>query len=295
MAFKTNILIKSAVVLSGIMLSSCTLFQNQPQLEPPGLLQTNTKIGPQISCYSKPGRKIRKPQVQEVYNKAKASLLANGQQAKSIVWDQGELAKQKELKESLTQFLRGEKGASLKLVSLEGQSLEKIHEKLLKLGFRHTQVPLEAKSSAQSSPIYWLRNGSQISEIKDKRSLLPFHIYVHDDGSLVRLKPAGIPDPKRENPRPQPHGSKSVLLSHRKVCVQSKCELDTSFKNEGFKVAENGLPLPKAPSKNFGLSELPNRFQLREPMDRRAAEEAWKDAIMDFAHIDLQADFSHCH
>lgn len=282
-----------AILAGAWILSSCALFQSGAKLEGPQGLQPSKKPEPKLSCLTKPADKHRSPEVQKAYDRMKTFLNQNNSKITPFIWDQGQLAKQAQLKDSLGKYLQGSKGASLKKISLEGRSLTEIHQQLLKLGFRHFQIPLQVFGKPNATT-YWFRDGSQSSVIKVKSDLLPFHIYVHDDGSLVRLKPAGIPDPKRKNPRPQPHGSKSVLLNLKKICKDSQCELDTSFDNEGFKVTESGLPVPKAPIQRFGLRSAPNQFQKGNSADTGSIEEAWKDAVMDLIHIDLKADFSHC-
>ena len=296
MKVHNNPVINGALILGAVLFGSCTHFQSSDQTKTISIDPKSKQTEQALSCFSRPLQKLRKPESESVFKKAKITLLKNKQGVMSLVWDQGALDKQANLKHSLTQFSKGLRGGSLKKVSLEGQSMAKIHRQLIDLGFRHTLSPLMVGvKNGKQAPMYWLRDGSQASKIKDKKELLPFHIYVHDDGSLVRLKPAGVPDPKRKNPRPQPHGSKSVLMNLDKVCVDATCELDTSFENEGFKVAENGLPIPKAPTLNYGLRRLPKLFSKDGIADLNAAENAWKDAVMDMAHINLQADFSHCH
>ena len=50
-----------------------------------------------------------------------------------------------------------------------------------------------------------------------------------------------------------------------------------SYDNEAFKVGAGGQPLPKGPSKKFGLRKCPYQ-------NKKILCEKWVDAVMDEAH-----------
>ena len=97
---------------------------------------------------------------------------------------------------------------------------------------------------------YWLKDGGITEDINDPNLVL-MDIYVHRDGSMIRIKSFGVPDASGVlEPRRMPHASKSVL---KNLCKGKNCTQDTSFNNEAFKVTDEGFPVPKSSSPQAGL------------------------------------------
>lgn len=210
------------------------------------------------------------------------------------VWHQETIARRKNIGKALEEYEKGLRGASVATLDLRDKSPEQIHTFLLKAGFHHDRRPLVAGSEGEER-LYWKMDGTKTANRNDP-NLMPIDIYVHADGGVVRVKPMGVPDVKFPTP---PEYAKAVLLtltpkySHR----TRKKELDTTYRNEAFKVNTMGMAIPKGPSLGGGIKLLhrpqdvknaPNRVDLIQE------QKGWIDTIMNEGHVPLPADFSHC-
>lgn len=134
-------------------------------------------------------------------------------------------------------------GQSVKKLDVSGKTPEELHEMLTSQGFQHKRETLS--------------NGE------------PMDFYLHPDGGMVRVKPEGDSANKF---RSQPHVSKSVRL---------RLDEDTSFDNEAFKVTNDGVATPAAPSAEKGMRGA-------APGSNSSAENnSFKDVPMEKAHTDL--------
>ncbi|NCP61651.1 MAG: hypothetical protein GW748_06345 [Alphaproteobacteria bacterium] len=197
------------------------------------------------------------------------------------VWDPIYLQKNPHIFEAIQEFETGRRAQTLKQVNLEGKTAQEIHTELLKLGFFQTKLPLRASFKKQT---YWLTNGKTTKD-PDHKNLVYTHFYTHADGSLVRIKAAGIPDFRGKHPRRSPHAIKAVLLNtDPNLCQRKNCNYDTSYQNEAFKVTNENRPVPKAPSAKCGLKLPPNTGS---SLDEQKAD-VIKNAVMNFAHTNLK-------
>ncbi len=180
------------------------------------------------------------------YNAAITTYQAVAKNNQSI-WDADFLASDQLLATALKEFRLGKRGQLAKQIKLTGKSAHELHSWLLSKKFSHQQVPLKVRGDDKN---YWLKDGGVTEDINDPNLVL-MDIYVHKDGSMVRIKSSGIPDSSGlVESRRMPHASKSVLKS---LCTGKNCTQDTSFNNEAFKVTDEGFPLPKSPSPQAGL------------------------------------------
>ena len=123
---------------------------------------------------------------------------------------------------ALAAFHRGELGASVKGLSLQGLPAAAVRQQLRAAGFK-----------LEMGAVMDFRTGKPVINPATGRPV-PMEIWSHADGGMVRIKPEGDPTSQF---RPQPHLSVSV-----------KYPPDASghdFNNEAFKVDAAGNPLPK--------------------------------------------------
>ncbi len=224
-----------------------------------------------------PGRKLPacsvQPRIRDLFpsvisgaNKAKISMTQH-HTSESGVWNQQVLSTNKNLADALGEYSKNKRGLSVRNLRLADKTPEQVYGILLINGFHYNRMALGA---------------------------VPQDIYAHPDGGMVRIKPEGfLGKYGTKVRRPQPHVSKSVLLNLKLVCSGQNvpCHMDTSLKNEGFKVTELGEPVPKTPSPEFGLKPL---HLATKGMIEFAENRGWVDYIMSMAHSNLAFDFSHC-
>jgi hypothetical protein len=180
------------------------------------------------------------------YNAAIATYQAVAKNNLSI-WDADFLATNQLLATALKEFRLGKRGQLARQIKLTGKSAQEIHGLLLSKKFSHKQVPLKVRRDDEN---YWLKDGGITEDINDPNLVL-MDIYVHNDGSMIRIKSFGIPDASGlVELRRMPHASKSVL---KNLCKGKNCTQDTSFNNEAFKVTDEGFPIPKSSSPQAGL------------------------------------------
>lgn len=164
---------------------------------------------------------------------------------------------------TLEAFEQGSKGKSVKDLDLSGKSASEIDRELRAKGFTHERTGI-ATTDANGNTVYRTKDRGLTSNPKDPNAT-PQDIYVHPDGGMVRVKPAGDPG----NPyRAQPHASKSVLYNPTK---------GTSFSNEAFKVTNDGRAVPKAPTPGAGLPTTADE----------AARRKIADELMNAGHTNL--------
>lgn len=200
------------------------------------------------------------------------------------VWDQGYLQHNPHVLEAIHDFRKGRRAQTLKHVNLEGKTAQELHKELLSLGFFWTKSPLRASFKKQT---YWLIDGKTTKDLHHK-NIVYLHFYIHADGSLVRIKAAGIPDFRGKHPRRAAHAVKVVLLNtDSNLCQKTVCQYDTSYQNEAFKVTNENQPVPKAPSPKFGL-KLPQSAR-SIAMDKQWAR-VIKNAVMNLAHTNLKTN-----
>lgn len=212
----------------------------------------------------------------EGVRKALAALQEDPFSAASV-WDLSLLQRNPALTQKLKSFLEGKVGAYLRTLDTKNTTYQAIREELLQKGFVLTDVPLMAKrvrhkAGGRKVEIqggrYILQNGSQTHDRNDP-FLAVQEMYVHPDGSLVRIKVQGEPGGKR----PQPHIIKAVLFDPAK---------GTGYNNEAFKITWNGKAVPKGPNKEFGFKTTPSAQSSEDEV------QGWTDAIMQEAHCDLK-------
>lgn len=197
------------------------------------------------------------------------------------VWDLGFLQKNPHILEAIRDFKKGRRAQTLKQVDLEGKTAQDLHTELLNLGFFWTKVPLRASFKKQT---YWLITGKTTKDPNHK-DVVYTHFYTHVDGSLVRVKVAGVPDLRGKHPRRSPHATKAVLLNtDPNLCQKGNCLYDTTYQNEAFKVTNENQPVPKAPSTKYGL-KLP---QGPENALNQHKARVVKNAVMNLAHTNLK-------
>ena len=200
---------------------------------------------------------------------------------KDSVWDQSYLQDNPHIVEAIRDFQRGKIAQTLKKINLDGKTVDELHKDLLGLGFVWYTAPLRASFKKHT---YWLMGG-RTSKDPHHKDVVKSHLYIHKDGSLVRLKSAGVPDIRGKHPRRAAHAVKVVLLNiEPNLCKGDACHYDTSYQNEAFKVTNDNQPVPKAPGQKFGL-KLP-MGELTAVGERRAR--VIKNVVMNLAHTNLK-------
>lgn len=233
--------------------------QKAPSEKPLELVQPKTEIvrpahQPTLVKEHMTGAERRAPLIQAVVTVYKA--LKKGPQHPEGIWDAAVLEKDVELKVALTEYAKGKRGQLAKSLNLSEMTAAEIHQLLISKGFKHEQIQVPLRSRKTAAP-------ADVDAAGNASGSFKMDIYVHEDGSLIRVKPEGIPRAARA-PFHFPHYIKSVLLSLKPICEGQVCQLDTSFKNEAFKITEEGDPVPKGPRADFGLRFLYAMDQKRE-------------------------------
>lgn len=205
--------------------------------------------------------------------------------------------------------------ASLLQFQLGGKSPSEIHTELMSLGFAHHRAPLNGRPQPQivdredGRPRYATRNGGETFDPRDpdiimertfvrengtlalspdEANLVMQDLYVHPDGGMVRVKAQGDPSSLM---RPEPHASRSVLLEASSPDGRFDVLHDSGWRNEGFKVDDEGNPAPKAPNAAFGMRPpRPPHGQLATRSKNYGA--AFTDALMSAVHINLPPESS---
>ncbi len=235
-------------------------------------------------CFAKSEPNFQAPFVPKELNKTETlrnhSLLAIAVYKSSLLpindplslWDSSFLKNNFKLNNALQEFNKGLRGQSLRKINVK-VTKEKLHKQLLDLGFIWKEVPLTAGKNR-----YWTLSGHKTIDKTDP-NLVMMQIYVHADGSMVRIKSHGIPDKTGQYPQRFPQILLAVLLDISPKSVQ---DFDTSYENEGFKVTLEGNAVPKSPSPKFGI-KIPDypgfsKFELKKV----------PDILMGMVHINVE-------
>ena len=203
--------------------------------------------------------------------------------AEQSVWRRDYLEKHPAIVKALNEFEAGKIGHSLQTISFEGKTAEQLHQELLAKEFRWITKPLSAPTQGRRRQ-YWKVDGKKTTDPRDKNVVL-VHLYVHQDGSLIRIKAAGVPDPKGRCPRRAPHDIKSVLLNFNPAsCEKGVCKYDTTESNEAFKVTEDNRHIPKAPTEAAGF-KIPI---VGHSSHARKLKQVAGDMLMELSHTPLK-------
>ena len=195
--------------------------------------------------------------------------------SKHSVWDLSVLQRNIPLHQTLQKFKEGKVGVYLKTLDTKNTSYETLRTDLLKNGFALKSFPLMGKKQKRSNADslgkkkrerYIRQDGTRTHDRSDPFLAIQ-EIYVHPEGSMVRIKPHGEPGGKR----PQPHVIKAVLFDPAK---------GTGYNNEAFKITWNGKAVPKGPNVDFGLKLKPSPDE----------NQGWIELIMQESHCDLHRE-----
>ncbi|MGI4851748.1 MAG: hypothetical protein ACRYGR_07380 [Janthinobacterium lividum] len=231
----------------------------------------------------------------EAYKKgaqAAKTALGKSYDLPESVWNQEILSAKTHLREAIANFMKGERGKSVRDLKLAGKKPDELHKELIAAGFQHERVPLRAPKQDKICK-YWRRDGTKTSDAQDAQ-IVPMDIYAHADGGLVRVKPEGVPCPKYSHAVPQ--ATKSVVYN---LTAKDGKSFDTRYPNEAFKVTDEGMPLPKGLSPKTGLrliidrKEIPNMKEA-DAQSTKQEHKGWIETIMSVSHVDLAADYTHC-
>lgn len=197
------------------------------------------------------------------------------------LWDHDFLKQHPDYKIALDEYLKDKRGHKIKSLDLHHKTAQEIHSILTKEGFKHKRTPLMVRKTVlKDRGYYWLNNGEMTTDPKHA-DLVVMDIYVHDDGSMVRVKPESTPDHSKRTALRFPHYSKNVLLKLDDVCDDKKvCTKDISYTNEAFKLTREGNPLPKNIKAESGF-----RFLYPKNNKRKRAMQA--DVVMNLIHFNL--------
>jgi hypothetical protein len=237
----------------------------------------------ELSCSTKPNEQ----HMPEALEMRMTEAITCSYHAKNSLWNIEDADRKDILTKTLQDFAQGKSGVEVKNLRINNLTAPGLHAILIQRGFRHQRNALVVHPDLQPK-LFWLRSGKQVTEKPSDPDMLPMDIYDHPDGSLVRIKAWGIPDPTRQTKHPEPYVSKSVVFDRREHCIFSifHCHLDTSWNNEAFKITDDGFPVPKSASPKHGFSF---------PSDLVAADkELWINIWAQKAHTDLIASYKHC-
>lgn len=197
------------------------------------------------------------------------------------LWNQNYLTSRPHVLIALKEFLAGKRGMALKNISFYRKTPSEIHDAIIKEGFTWKIVPLRASLKKQT---YWMNDGSTTRDPKHP-DVVNMYIYIHKDGSIIRMKPKGIPDVRGKHPRRSAHVVKAVLQDlDPNLCQKEVCHYDSSYQNEAFKVTRDHRPVPKAPSPKYGL-KLPFDNASHEG---RKLNRIVKNIVMNLVYENLQ-------
>lgn len=173
----------------------------------------------------------------------------------SSIWDQNYLSKETELADKIKKFLAGEYAKKAKELAFENNSKEEVMEKLIQNGFKKWEVEG--------------RVDGLLGKAKDREFQDAGEIYIHDDGSIIRIKDAS----SKRHIRPQAYLVKAALKNQGGPAT---------WQNEAFKISKEGFPVPKGHKTNQGmLTHAPNSSGTDE-------DKGWIDLIMEEVHIDIK-------
>ncbi|MDX1923730.1 MAG: hypothetical protein SFT91_00600 [Rickettsiaceae bacterium] len=171
------------------------------------------------------------------------------------IWDLSVLKRETELSNLLHKFLEGNYANKAKTLDMTNLTKAQAAEKLLKEGFEKKET---------DNVVDKMLGRSKDSEIADSGE-----IYVHPDGSLVRIKDYS----NHRKHRPQAYLVKAALKNPSGP---------PTWQNEAFKISNEGYPIPKGPRQNEGM-------KIHAPSTSGEDEDrGWVDLIMEEAHLDIK-------
>ena len=200
----------------------------------------------------------RKPSMREMAIGATKATIAIKQNPFSTeaIWDQNYLKEDTEVAELIKKFMEGKYAQKAKELNFRDARKEEIVKKLLENNFKRREP-----------------NG-RVDELlgkgKDREFQDAGEIYVHEDGSMVRVKDSSA----KRHYRPQAYVVKAALKNKAGP---------VTWQNEAFKVSKDGGPIPKGPKQSQGLSiHAPSSLGPDE-------DKGWIDLIMEEAHTDIKS------
>jgi hypothetical protein len=247
-------------------------------------------------CLSQPFPSIKSESYKKGSEEARLALKKPYTSSEGV-WNREILSKKSYLREAIKDFLEGKRGQSVLKIKLAGRKPEELHKELINQGFYHQRVPLSAyDNNNDKSRKFWRRDGTKTTNPNDPE-VIPMDIYSHPDGGIIRIKSEGVPSSRY--PRPQPSACKAVVYNtkSKKDKEGNGTPIDIRYRNEAFKVSDDGIPLPKGPSPKVGMRfpfERKDIDKMDNPKAARDELKGWISTIMEAAHISLAADFSHC-
>ncbi len=171
------------------------------------------------------------------------------------IWNQNYLSKETEIADKIKKFLSGEYARKAKELAFEDNTKEEVIEKLIKNGFKKCEVEG--------------RMDGLLGKAKDREFQDAGEIYIHEDGSIIRIKDAS----SKRHIRPQAYLIKAALKNQAGPAT---------WQNEAFKISKEGFPVPKGPKTNQGmLTHAPSSSGIDE-------DKGWIDLIMEEVHIDIK-------
>lgn len=195
------------------------------------------------------------------------------------LWDQDYLESHPKVKRAIAEFLAGKRAQALKAISLTNKTPHLLHQDLIAAGFTWKEVALSAGRSK-----FWQLDGSKTSD-PNSPTVVKMQIYLHKDGSMVRIKSRGIPDNSGHYPHRAPQVIQAVLTEFDPdQCTQDHCPYNTGYSNEAFKVTAEGHAVPKSPSPRFGF---------KAPVETIPSSRLQKlagDVLMSLVHTELKTD-----
>ncbi|WP_033444555.1 hypothetical protein [Candidatus Odyssella thessalonicensis] len=195
------------------------------------------------------------------------------------LWNHGYLESHPKVKRALTEFLEGKRGQALKAINLTNKTPHSLHQDLIAAGFTWKEVALSAGRAK-----FWQLDGSKTSDPNSPTGV-KMQIYIHKDGSMVRIKSRGIPDDSGHYPQRAPQVIQAVLIEFDPdQCTQDHCPYNTDYFNEAFKVTAEGSAVPKSPSPRFGF---------KPPVETLPSSRLQKfagDVLMSLVHTELKTD-----
>jgi hypothetical protein len=158
--------------------------------------------------------------------------------------------------EVMTAFREGRLGSSVRDLRLRGRTAFDVHTRLERLGFTDAQRLIVSERGSRGQP-RWLRQDGTSAMTDDDPALVRVREYVHVDGGLVRVYPAG--DPRgREVPSDGPYAVKAVVFPGSPVRRGAEA---STFYDIAFRVTEDGKAVSKSRREVYGVS-----FDAAEPL-----------------------------
>jgi hypothetical protein len=170
----------------------------------------------------------------------------------------------------MARFIANDYALSVRKLRLTGATVRGTRDLLVSRGFQRERHPLLAARTAEGAPLWRKLDGSTSADERDA-GVVVVDYYLHVDGGMVRVYPQG--DPRgRIVPENAPAAIKSVLLRPPPpaTTVEEDGEVRTAklarmllwFRNEAFRVSEDGLAIPKSRRAIYGLL-----FERKEPVE----------------------------